>query len=389
MEERLQRWRLILGTMPTPDAPGALNKDQLTVDTLLAALYDDKGTLGDQMGSSGPIHQWLGDIRKYFPLPVVRILQKDAMEKLDLRQMLQEPELLASLEVDVTLVANILQFRDVLPEETRETAAMVIQSLVDQLRRELTLPLEQARRGRHQHGSNPSRTAREKLDWRRTILANLGNYQPKEKILIPSRFYRFQNRSPRLSRLILVVDQSGSMSRSVVHASIIASILAGMPSLETHLIVFDTEVADLTPHLSDPISLLFSVQLGGGTHIARALGYAQTLITHPSETTIILISDLYEGDVADPMFNHIGQIQGVGVRFISLLSLDNEGVPSFDKKNGARLAAMGLPAFACTPREFPTLIACLFNGDEPSHLPLGNTPIRLGNSHPGYAEPNS
>ena len=363
MENRLQRWRLILGADAVPDEPEVLDKNQLEMDVLLAAIYDS-GDTGVLRGSSPQINRWLGDIRKYFPTPVVRILQQDALERLDLQQMILEPELLGSLEVNVSLVATLLQLKDFLPDETRETARMVIHSLIEKLKKELRQPLEQAHRGRLKNNSYRSAFPRGKLDWKRTILTNLKNYQPAEKLLIPQHFYRYNAFTPKLSRLILAVDQSGSMANSVVHASIIACILAGIPSFKTNLVVFDTEILDLTDELSDPISLLFSVQLGGGTHIAKALKYCQSLVTHPGETTLILISDLYEGDLVDNMFGIIHKMQNEGVNIISLLALDNEGVPSFDKKNGTRLASMDIPSFACAPQQFPTLMASLFNGQK-------------------------
>jgi len=363
MENRLQRWRLILGADAVTDETDILDKNQSEMDVLLASIYDP-GETGVLKGSSPQINRWLGDIRKYFPTPVVQILQQDALERLNLKQMILEPELLGSLEVNVSLVATLLQLKDLLPDETRETARMVIDSLIEQLKKELRQPLEQAYRGRVKNNSYRSAFPRGKLDWKRTILTNLKNYQPKEKLLIPQHFYRYNAFTPKLSRLILAVDQSGSMANSVVHASIIACILAGIPSFKTNLVIFDTDVLDLTAELSDPISLLFSVQLGGGTHIAKALKYCQTLVTHPAETTLILISDLYEGDLVDNMFNIIQMMQKEGVNMISLLALDNDGVPSFDKKNGARLASMEIPSFACTPQQFPSLMAALFNGQK-------------------------
>jgi len=363
MENRLQRWRLILGADAVTDETDILDKNQSEMDVLLASIYDP-GETGVLKGSSPQINRWLGDIRKYFPTPVVQILQQDALERLNLKQMILEPELLGSLEVNVSLVATLLQLKDLLPDETRETARMVIDSLIEQLKKELRQPLEQAYRGRVKNNSYRSAFPRGKLDWKRTILTNLKNYQPKEKLVIPQHFYRYNAFTPKLSRLILAVDQSGSMANSVVHASIIACILAGIPSFKTNLVIFDTDVLDLTAELSDPISLLFSVQLGGGTHIAKALKYCQTLVTHPAETTLILISDLYEGDLVDNMFSIIQMMQKEGVNMISLLALDNDGVPSFDKKNGARLASMEIPSFACTPQQFPSLMAALFNGQK-------------------------
>ena len=162
MENRLQRWRLILGADAVPDEPEVLDKNQLEMDVLLAAIYDS-GDTGVLRGSSPQINRWLGDIRKYFPTPVVRILQQDALERLDLQQMILEPELLGSLEVNVSLVATLLQLKDFLPDETRETARMVIHSLIEKLKKELRQPLEQAHRGRLKNNSYRSAFPRGKL----------------------------------------------------------------------------------------------------------------------------------------------------------------------------------------------------------------------------------
>jgi hypothetical protein len=366
---RLQRWRLILGADAVVDDQGILDKNQSELDLLLAAIYDG-GEMGVLNGSSPKINRWLGDIRKYFPIPVVRMLQQDAMDRLNLKQMLLEPELLASLDVNVSLVATLLQLKDLLPDETKHTAVLVIQSLIEQLEKELKQPLEQAYRGRWKKNSYRSAYPKRKIDWHRTILNNLKHYQPVEKILIPQHFYCFQSHTPKLSRLILAVDQSGSMANSVVHAGIIACVLAGIPSFKTNLVVFDTEVVDLTDHLSNPVDILFSMQLGGGTHIAKALRYCQSLVTHPEETILILISDLFEGDLSDNMFGIMEKLKQDGLKIISLLSLDNEGIPSYDKKNGAKLATMGIPSLACTPQQFPALMADLFQGKNISRLSI-------------------
>jgi hypothetical protein len=123
------------------------------------------------------------------------------------------------------------------------------------------------------------------------------------------------------------------------------------------MVVFDTNVVDLSDDLSDPVDLLFGVQLGGGTDINRALAYCQGLIRRPEDTVLVLISDLYEGGVRDEMLKRIAALTGAGVQMICLLALSDEGAPFFDETTAARCAALGAPAFACTPDQFPSLMA--------------------------------
>jgi hypothetical protein len=146
------------------------------------------------------------------------------------------------------------------------------------------------------------------------------------------------------------------MSGSVVYAGVFGAILASMRSIKTHFIAFDTSVADLTGHLADPVDLLFGVQLGGGTDINKAVGYAQTLVHAPADTILLLITDLFEGGNEAALVQKIASLHAMGVQVIVLLALDDQGAPSFDRALAAKLAAMDIPAFACTPDKFPLLM---------------------------------
>jgi uncharacterized protein with von Willebrand factor type A (vWA) domain len=164
--------------------------------------------------------------------------------------------------------------------------------------------------------------------------------------------------------VVVAIDQSGSMAASVVFAGVFGAVLASMRTLKTSLIVFDTEVVDLTEHLSDPVEVLFGTQLGGGTDINRAVAYGQSLLTRPSGSLFVLISDLYEGGIKDEMLKRVAAMTAAGVQVVVLLALSDEGAPSYDRDNAAALAALGVPAFACTPDAFPDLLAvALTNGD--------------------------
>jgi hypothetical protein len=154
------------------------------------------------------------------------------------------------------------------------------------------------------------------------------------------------------------------MASSVVYASVFGAVLASIRALKTSLVVFDTAVVDLTGKLSDPVDILFGVQLGGGTDINQAIGYSQTLITRPRDTIFVLISDLFEGGVQAEMLARMAALKSAGVQVVVLLALSDDGAPGYDKDNAAALAELGVPAFACTPDAFPDLLATAIDGGD-------------------------
>ncbi|WP_229069770.1 VWA domain-containing protein [Actinoplanes sp. DH11] len=368
--ERRRRWRLVLGgaadeslgaagTGPDAGADGAM-------DAALAALYDgdeagggSSGKRSAGLGSSAPkVARWLGDIREYFPSTVVQVMQADAIERLDLSRLLLEPEMLAAVEPDVHLVGTLLSLNRVMPEATKEAARQVVRTVVERLERRITQQTRSAVSGALNRAARINRPRHADIDWDRTVRANLKHYQAEHRTVIPERLIGYGRRTTAVQRdVVLCVDQSGSMAESVVFAGVFAAVLASMRSLRTSLVVFDTAVVDLTSLLSDPVDVLFGTQLGGGTDINRALAYSQQLITRPRETVLVLISDLYEGGVRDEMLRRVADLTSAGVQVVTLLTLSDAGAPSYDHENAAALAALGVPAFACTPDRFPELMA--------------------------------
>jgi hypothetical protein len=287
--ERLRRWRLILGSPAAlglgTGAGGAdgdtgtlgLGSDDLAMDRVLEALYDSDRSAG--LGSSSPsVARWLGDIRTYFPSRVVRVMQQDALQRLNLQQMLLEPELLETVDADVHLVANLISLSRVMPERTKETARQVVRKVVDDLQRRLANPLLQAVRGSLHRATRTSHPRHREIDWDRTIRANLKHYLPEQRTIIPKRLVGFGHKRSSLRDIVLCVDQSGSMAASVVYAGVLGAVLASLRAVSTRMVVFDTSVVDLTDDLQDPVDLLFGVQLGGGTDVNRALAYCQGLV---------------------------------------------------------------------------------------------------------------
>lgn len=352
---RLKKWRLILGKQSDPEAEVALGGDSAGMDNVLEALYNTerKGGLG---ASSPNVNRWLGDIRQYFPTSVVQVMQKDAVERLELHRLLMEPELLQMIEPDVSLVATMLSLNKVMPAKTRETARMIIKKVVEELEKKLRNPLRQAIDGALSRSVRNRRPKLNEVDWNRTIRLNLKHYQPDYQTVIPETIVGHGRKGQSLRHIILLVDQSGSMASSVVYAGVMGAIMASLRSVRTHFIAFDTAVADLTNDMKDPVDLLFGVQLGGGTDINKALGYAQALIKIPSDTILVLISDLFEGGNQTEMLKKAAAIKASGVNFIVLLALDDKGAPAFDKSLAATLASLDIPSFACTPDKFPMLM---------------------------------
>jgi hypothetical protein len=154
------------------------------------------------------------------------------------------------------------------------------------------------------------------------------------------------------------------MAESVVYASVLGAVLAGMRSVRTSLVAFDTSVVDLTDRLDDPVDVLFGCQLGGGTDINAAIAYCQTLVTRPADTVLLLISDLFEGGIAEGLLGRVARLQRDGVTVVALLALSDSGAPAYDHEHAAALAALGVPAFACTPDLFPDLLAVALGGDD-------------------------
>jgi hypothetical protein len=370
-QERLRRWRLVLGSEAAAGGGGsgsgsggnigdgldiALGTGDRAIDRALAALYNSERQAG--LGGSAPnVARWLGDIRTYFPTSVVRVMQQDALDRLGLRKMLLEPELLETVEADVNLVATLLSLSRVIPERTKETARGVVRKVVADVERRLREKTVNAVRGSINRATRTSRPRHNEIDWDRTIRLNLKNYQPDRGIIIPERLIGHGRKRQALRDVILCVDQSGSMANSVVYSGIFGAVLASIHALSTRMIVFDTAVADLSEDLQDPVDLLFGARLGGGTDINRALAYCQGLVARPSQTILFLITVLYEGGDANELMKRAAALVANGVQMICLLALNDTGAPIFDERRAAAFVGLGIPTFACTPDLFPDLLA--------------------------------
>lgn len=351
-----KKWRLILGKETNDQLDVSFTKQEIGIDNTLDALYNNNRQGG--LGPSSPnVSRWLGDIREYFPNSVVQLLQQDALKRLNLTSMLTEPEMLQTVVPDVQLVANLMTLGKAIPEKTKDTARMVVKKVVDELLQKLSAPTQQAITGSLNKSIRNRRPRHNEINWNETIKKNLKHYQAEYKTIIPETKIGYGRKRKALKDVVLCLDQSGSMGSSVIYSGIFGAVMASMPAIKTKMVVFDTAVVDLTEELQDPVELLFGVQLGGGTDIHKALLYCQQIISRPSDTVMILITDLYEGGHIEKMKQTAASIVNSGTQLICLLALNDEGAPSYDHQNASFLHSLGVPVFACTPDKFPDLMA--------------------------------
>lgn len=373
--DHIKRWRLILGKETNDELTTTFTKEETGIDKTLEALYntDRKGGLG---ASSPNVSRWLGDIREYFPASVVKIMQQDALKRLNLTAMLTEPEMLETVVPDIHLVANLMTLGKLIPEKTKATARQVVKKVVDELIQKLSGPTQQAIAGMLNRSIRNIRPRHNEINWNETIRKNLKHYQPEYKTIIPEIKVGYGRKRKAMKDVILCIDQSGSMGSSVIYSGIFGAVMASIPAIRTQMVVFDTAVVDLTEELNDPVDLLFGVQLGGGTDIHKALSYCHQIVTRPLDTVLVLISDLYEGGNQSEMRKKAVQLAASGVQIIVLLALNDEGAPYYDHQNADFFTEMGIPVFACTPDKFPDLMAAALGKHDIADW-AGNNDIKL------------
>ncbi|MBP2655280.1 MAG: von Willebrand factor [Firmicutes bacterium] len=394
--EQLKRWRLILGepgSQKLEDLAGErfiLNSDELVMDEALAAIYDNStpeqedtqqggGRRAAGKGPSAPkLAKWLADIRTYFTEDVVSVIQTDAIERKGLKQLLFEPEVLKTVQPSIELVATLMSLRGKIPERTKETARQIVKSVVEEIKKRLETNIQRAVSGalnKRRHSPIPNVVS---IDWKYTINKNIKNYNPTLKKIIPERVYFF-DRAKRTNNwnIILDMDQSGSMADSIIYGSVIGSILASLPALNTRIVAFDTEVIDLSEQYdSDPVDMLFGIQLGGGTDINKSIAYCQQFITEPAKTMFILLTDLFEGGNEAAMVRRMEEMHKSGVKAICLLALSDKGTPCYNETLARKLAKIGITCFACTPALLPDLLEGALKGADLNALAARLTAVK-------------
>ncbi|MCI8513097.1 MAG: VWA domain-containing protein [Lachnospiraceae bacterium] len=382
-EKRLARWRLILGAESEECfqrmGAGSLSEEEALMDQALAAIYNEGGSLGFRNGPNvgntasgsgrGPsnpvISRWLGDIRTLFDPELVKIIQSDAVERCGLTQLLFEPELLADVEPDIGLVSKMLLLKDQVPQRSRDGVREYIRKVVEEINKRWESGVRRAVTAgvnRRKHSVLPSAAA---IDFPTTIRRGLKNYDPERQKIVPEKFYFFERAARTAANkhtIILDIDQSGSMAESVLYASVLSCILASLSAVKTRVVAFDTKVTDLTERCEDPVDLLYGFQLGGGTDIRQSVVYCEQWIENPKKTIFFLISDLAEGGNRAGLLRSLAEMKSAGVTVISLLAIADGGKPYYDAQMAEKVAALGIPCFACSPERLPELLETAIKG---------------------------
>lgn len=365
--ELARRWRLVLGRYADQQLPSGAGDAEL--ETTLAYLYDREYTARGHRqaaGGGGSLDpsaltalNWLGRARRLFPTSTLERMERDAISRYGIDELLADPEAVSNLQASPELAKALLRTRGRLDPATaagvRELIAKVVADIIERLRPKFITALTGSR-ARHQRSLHASLR---NLDWRRTIADNLTHVDPETgKLLVEQvRFTARQRRRNLDWQVIILVDQSGSMAGSVLHSAVSAAILAGLPGISVRLVLFDTGLADLSHLASDPVEVLLTSQLGGGTDIAQAMGYAEKLVSQPTRTVVALISDFDEGGSVSSLLSVTQRLAGSGVRLLGLASLADEGEPWYNRQLAARLAAAGMEIAAMTPDRFAEWLA--------------------------------
>lgn len=360
---RKKRWHLALGNEEEDESIETSAREK-EVDKLLDRLY--QGDREGGLNTSRPVSaKWLGKIKEVFPQPIVRVMQKDAIERFGIKKLLSQPAFLEEVEPDVNLVASILTVKDALPQDSLEVARELIRKLAKATEDRLKFQLIDRLSGLIDRSQRIRNVGLSEIDWHLTIQANLKHFQQDLNTIIPETLIGRPRRHKALRRIILLIDQSASMTESFIYAGILASIMASVRSLQTHLVAFDTDVADLTDYIHDPVELLMHGQLGGGTNIGKALRYADQLLEEGPETFVVLISDLFEGASKEEFLAIVKHILNRdSAHLIILLALDDQGTPAYDHDLASKLSSLGVTSFACSPDKFPALMAAAINHED-------------------------
>ncbi|WP_030436908.1 VWA domain-containing protein [Actinoplanes subtropicus] len=369
----LERWRLVLGEPAA--AAGELSEESRRRDAALDWLYGRDGENerrdvrrgggragGGRAGGSGPSAlttvDWLTDINRLFPKETVERLQRDAVERYEITDLVTDPEVLASVEPNPGLLRAVLQTKYLMNPEVLRLARRIVEAVVRDLMAKMATEVRAAFSGARARRPSRWKQARD-FDVTRTLRANLGHYRPDERRLYieTPHFFSRTRRHVDQWQVILLVDQSGSMVDSVIHSAVTAACLWGLPGVRTHLIAFDTEVVDLTSDVDDPVELLMKVQLGGGTDIQRAVRYAAGLIERPRRAIVAVISDFFEGGSPEPLIRTVRELVEQGSKVLCLAALDEGANPSYDRETGQRLANAGAAVGAMTPGQLAEFVA--------------------------------
>lgn len=371
LDPELERWRLVLGEAAAALTPDGAADQTMARDAALDWLYQREGDFDQRdvrrSAGQGPSAlttvDWLDDIQRLFPKETIERLERDALERYGIHDVLTDPAALERIEPNAALLRAVLRTKHLMNPEVLRLARRIVEKVVRDLMEKMATEIRNSFSGTKSR--RPSRHPRaSSFDFRRTIADNLRHYRPEEQRIYVETPHFFSRTRRQLDRwqVILVVDQSGSMAGSVIHSAVTAACLWGLPGVKTHLIAFDTDVVDLTSEIDDPVELLMKVQLGGGTDIGRAVAYAAQLIEAPRRTIVAVISDFFEGGDASWLVRTVRSLTEQGTHVMALAALDEAANPTYDRDLGQRLADVGAHVGAMTPGELAEFLADRIGG---------------------------
>ena len=377
--EHLTRWRLVLGKTAEQHgiAIGEGDEQAQRIESLVGFLFGEGGADGDAKGGSqshdragglGPGHamnvpRWVDEVGQLFPREAKEVMERELVNRRGLRELMQKPELLERIEPSQELVKTLLTHRDLMNDKTRALARKIIDKVVQELRRKLKLQVEPAITGAIRRDKHSPRRVYRNLDLKRTVRRNLQNYDaPSRKLLVDRLYFHAAERKSRPWHVIVAVDQSGSMLDSAIFSAVMASIFAELPSIRTSLFLFDTDIADLSDQVGQPVDVLLSIQLGGGTDITKALQYSNQLVRQPARTIVVLITDFYEGRPEKDLVGQVREMAQAGIRMIGLGALGYEARPEYNKTTAAKCRKVGMDILSCTPERLADAMAQIIRG---------------------------
>ena len=367
----LNRWRVTLGRSAERAGLGDGLEADSTLDRageLLDFLYPEDGEEGGPKGAGGgsdglTIPTWVDGVGELFPSSAKEVMERELVRRRGLGELLQKPELLERIEPNLELVKTLLTHRELMNPETRVLARKIIDRVVTELKQKLRLQVEPAITGALRRDRHSPRKVVRNLDLKMTIRRNLQNWDDERKKLLADRLFFFAaERNQRPWHVIVLVDQSGSMLESAIFSAVMASIFAELPSMRTSLVLFDTRVADLSDQVGQPVDVLLSVQLGGGTDIARAVDYGASLVREPARTILVLITDFYEGGNPARLVTRVGELAQAGVRCVGLGALGYNARPQYDRQLAGRCRKAGMDILSCTPERLAESMAQIISG---------------------------
>lgn len=364
-----ERWRLLLGEAAEASL-GAGSAQALTMDRALAWLYGRDGggdgrsadSLDRQGGSEGSqltVPEWINQIHELFPKETIERLERDAIERYGIDEVVTNLDVLERAAPNPALLQAVLRTKHLMNPQVLAMARKLVDRVVRELIEKLAKQVQRSFCGKRAPQQLSLKGAASQFAARQTIARSLRNYDPQRARLVidKPRFHVNTRRVIEPWQILLVVDQSGSMVPSVIHAAVTAACLWGLPGIKTHLIAFDTEVVDLSDNVTDPVAVLMGVQLGGGTFIGKAVGYAAERIEVPRRAIVVIISDFYEGMSEHVLIGHVRALVAQGTRVLGLAALDENADPVYDRVLAGKLVDAGAQVGAMTPGQLAAWLA--------------------------------